>query len=79
MLKVTANKNKTFSCSLFSLRVYKLTSLRVYELFVAIMICVIRVIRSLFFTRRDGEMEVGSKATEVPMAQGEIEKCHTDC
>ena len=38
-----------------------------------------RVIRSLFFTRRDGETEVGSKATEVPMAQGEIEKCHTDC
>lgn len=56
--------------------VYELTSLRVNKLFVAIMIC---VIRSLFFTRRDGETEVGSKATEVPMAQGEIEKCHTDC
>ena len=49
--------------------VYELTSLRVNKLFVAIMIC---VIRSLFFTRRDGETEVGSKATEVPMAQGEI-------
>jgi len=26
MLKVTANKNKTFPCSLFSLQVYELTS-----------------------------------------------------
>ena len=41
--------------------VHELTSLRVNKLFVAIMIC---VIRSLFFTRRDGETEVGSKATE---------------
>ena len=41
--------------------VYELTSLRVNKLFVAIMIC---VICSLFFTRRDGETEVGSKATE---------------
>ena len=39
----------------------------------------IRVIRSFFFTRRNGETEVGSKATEVPMAQGEMEICHTDC
>ena len=70
---MTANKSKTFSCSLL---VYELTSSRVNKLFVAI---TISVIRSLFFTRRDGETEVGSKATEVPMAQGEIEKCHTDC
>lgn len=41
----------------------------------------IRVIRSFFHTekRRNGETEVGSKATEVPMAQGEMEICHTDC
>ena len=37
------------------------------------MIC---IIRSLFFTRRDGETEVGSKATEVPMAQGETQVQH---
>ena len=36
----------------------------------------IRVIRSFF---SHGETEVGSKATEVPMAQGEMEICHTDC
>lgn len=47
MLKVTANENKTFSCSFFSLRVNELTSSRVNELFVTIMIRVIRVIRSL--------------------------------
>jgi len=55
---MTANKSKTFSCSLL---VYELTSSRVNKLFVAI---TISVIRSLFFTRRDGETEVGSKATE---------------